>query len=180
MNRVLIALLLLLAATPATATEVSDVDLQPYLAVSSKQLYSTIIPPSTETTEDQQRFITRGGAAFSTYALRSDHNNTSVTQIYRGVATPPQLTELRDRLNAARIRGQRSCEIASDSTDARYDFTWYSPHGRRNSFAIVLGRRGASGLPPCRNTAWEVIQAVSDFEFEILNNPDTEILQSPP
>lgn len=178
MKALLISSLLLAWPSAATAADFSNVDLQPYLTISSKQLYGTIVPPTEETTEDQQQFISHGGAVVSTYVLRDDLG-TSVTQLYRAVATPSQLSALRNRLNALRIRGQRSCQYVSEVNDARYDFSWFAPHGTRNSFAIVLGEEGASGLPRCRPAARELIQAVSDFESEILANADTEILISP-
>ncbi len=178
MKALVVSTLLLAWPSAAIAADFSNVDLQPYLSVSSKQLYGTIVPPTEETTEDQQQFISRGGAVVSTYVLRDDLG-TSVTQLYRAVATPSQLSALRERLNALRIRGQRSCHFVSEVNDARYDFSWYAPRGTRNSFAIVLAREGASGLPPCRSAARDLIQAVSDFEIEILANSDTEILTSP-
>jgi hypothetical protein len=178
MKALLISTLLLAWPSAAAAADFSNVDLQPYLSVSSKQLYGTLIPPTEETTEDRQQFISRGGAVVATLVVRDDLG-FSATRLYRAVATPSQLAVLRGRLNARKIRGQRSCRFVTEGVDARFDFSWYAPRGKRNSFTIVLAKVGASELPPCRPDAGELVNAVSDFESEVIANADTEILSSP-
>jgi hypothetical protein len=176
----LTSIVLAAAPSPAAAAGFPGVNMRPYILFSSHLEVANIFEPSELTFEEQQQFITQGGAVFSSLSIQVEQQVPS-SQVYRGIATPAQLLDLRNNLNAARIRGQRSCEIkAGGSQEGFIDFTWYSALGRRNSFRIVLTRTGGSGLPPCRASVVQILGHLRGFEAEILQNPNTEVLQTPP
>jgi hypothetical protein len=166
-------------AAPATAADFSRVDLRPYLLVSAHLVIANIFEPTELTYEAQQQFISQGGATFSALSIQVAQQ-APAAQVYRGVATPAQLDGLRSKLNSAKVGVQRSCEIRSTGGRVGYfDFTWHSVRGRRNAFRVVLSSAGDSGLPPCREAVIQLLADLRNFEFDLLANPDTEILQTP-
>jgi hypothetical protein len=174
---VLAAVLAAVPAPGASAADFSQADLTPYVLVQFQRAYATTQPRPESYHDDGSTFITQGGALFSNVSARTDFG-VPRSQIYRGLATPGQLQELRDRLNAAKIRGLTSCELLGERSVGTFDFVWYSAKGRRNAFTVVTGD-GTSGLPRCPAAVDEVFSALSSFENQVLQNPDREILSLP-
>jgi len=169
-----------LAANAATVADLSQVDLRPYLLVSSHLIIPNTFDPTELSYEEQQQFVTQGGAIFSSLSIQVEQQVPSA-QVYRGIATPVQLLDLRNKLNSANIRAQRSCESDTLGFQSGYtDFTWYSIRGKRTTFKVVFARAGSSGLPPCQEPLSQITAALRGFESEILGNPDTEVLLTPP
>jgi hypothetical protein len=162
----------------ATAVDFFQVDLRPYIVLSSHLVVANTFNPTELVYEEQQQFITQGGATFSSFSAQVEQKIPS-SQVYRGIATAGQLNGLRDRLNIANIRAQRSCEIRSTGgREGAYDITWYSIRGKRNSFKVLLSRV-RTALPPCQAPLIQLLADLRAFESEILTNPDTEVLMTP-
>lgn len=175
----LIAGFIAVATSPAAAADFTLVDLRSYIMFSSHLVIPNILEPTELIYEEQQQFVTQGGAVFSSLAIQTGQRGQSVA-VYRGVAKPAQLLDLRNKLNAANIRMQRSCESDARGAQSGYtDFTWYSNRGKRNTFRVVFARTGSTGLLPCREPVGQIISALRDLESEILQNPDTEVLRTP-
>lgn len=175
----LLAAGVLVVAGSATAADFPRVDLRSYVLLSSHLVIPDIFQPSELTFEEQQLFITQGGAAFSSRTIQVEQQVPS-TDIYRGVATPSQLRDLRNALNAARIRNQRTCEFDTLGSQGGYtDITWHSIHGRRNTFRVVSAIDGSGGLPKCPAAVNQILTVLRRFESEILQNPGTEVLRTP-
>lgn len=168
-----------LAPVPTTAADFSQVDLRPYILFSSHLAIPTIGNPTELTFQEQQQFITQGGATFSSRVIQVEQQVPS-SDVYRGIATPAQLTGLRNELNRAKIRAQRSCEIPAEFQMGYIDLTWNSILGRRNSFRVVYARAGTSGLSQCREAMIQILAHLREFESDVLQNPDTEVLRTPP
>lgn len=176
----LISCFIAVATNAATAADFSQVDLRPYLSFTSHLVVANLFEPTELAYEQQQQFITQGGATFSTLFIQVEQQVPS-SEVYRGLASPAQLLALRNNLNSAKIRGQRSCEIKTiGAREGSIDFTWHSHLSRRNVFRVVLTRTGGSGLPPCRQALIQILADLRSFEAEILQNPGTEILRTPP
>jgi hypothetical protein len=175
----LIAGVVAVATEPATAIDFSRVDLRPNVLVSSHLVISNIFDPDELTYEEQQMFITQGGATFSSFSAQVEQGVPS-SQIYRGIATPAQLRDFRANLNTAKIGAHRSCEIKTiGSQEGYFDITWNSLRGRRNAFRVVVTFTGGSGLPPCRETLIQLLADIREFESDILTNSGTEVLSTP-
>jgi hypothetical protein len=164
---------------PATAVDFSQVDLRPYILFSSHLVIPNIFQPSELIYEEQQKTITQGGATFSSFAAQVEQKIPSA-QVYRGIATPAQLSDLKNKLNAANIRGRRTCEFDTlGSQGGSIDITWYSIRGRRNAFRVVSAIEGSVGLPRCPEAVNQILIDLRAFESDILLNPDTEVLLTP-
>jgi hypothetical protein len=161
------------------AADFSQVSLRPYVLLSSHLTITNLFDPDELTHQEQQQFITHGGATFSSRTIQVEQQIPS-TDVYRGIATSSQLQDLRDKLHRANIRTQRSCEVkGAGSQEGHFDITWNSPRGNRNTFRVVYTFTGGSGLPPCRGTLIQLLAALRAFELQVLQNPDTELLLTP-
>ena len=170
-------LALAVLAPAASGAGLPEGELAPYLIVAWQWSSPTDQPRPQTFYGDQSLVITQRGAVFSSRSSRSSSDIPQV-QTYRGTATAAQMQELRDQLNAAKIRGLSSCAVIPPVAGwtSSTDVTWYSAHGRRNSFNAATGAQ-AAGRPPCPEAVATVFQTINALEGRILANPDTEILQ---
>jgi hypothetical protein len=57
-----------------------------------------------------------------------------------------------------------------------YEITWYGRNARQNQFTVVFGPPGASALPRCPDEVSELIAAIVDYEIQVRNDPESEVL----
>lgn len=178
-RRIAALLSLVLGLASQADAQVSAVDLRPLLRVSSTLIITdSVFPPPSDTLEDQDVLITRGGAVLSETATRFDHGEF-FTRLVRGVASQAGLGELQTVLAAARIGVQEDCEIDNGGSFRQdSEITWYGRRGRRNSFRVFIGDGEGSALPPCSAEVRGLLQVLGELESEVINDPDSEVLFS--
>jgi hypothetical protein len=159
----------------ASAADFSQANLSPYVTIHTRSASVESERPTVLTFRETNQYVTQGGAYFFTSASRAG-TDLPQSSIFSGLATPAQLNELRARLNTHNIRGRRSCEqIIIPDVSIVHEVVWYSIHGRRNAFTVVISGE-TTGLPECPLGLLEAMFAVANFGVQVRGNPDTEIL----
>ncbi len=169
-----LALLAVLVALACFAPAASAAEPAPktFLIVATQWFIPTDQPRPKTFFGDESLVILQNGAVFSS---RTDRGSELIPQVqtYAGKATAAQMQELRDRLNAVKIRSFGGC-ARSDRQTVNIDITWYSALGRRNDIRVV-GGPGTESLRRCPAAESAIFQAIALFEAQVLANPDTRL-----
>ncbi len=173
-------LLALSTVTESRAVDFSNVDLKPLFHLHLSKRFKTPpeFPPQKEIFDDEDLFVTQGGATVLIIFLRSEDTEFG-TRMVRVVSPQPPLRTFLGALAASRIGLQPSCESDTGGTlTGSYEISWYGRHGRSNSFHVALAAAGASGLPPCPPEAQQIVMAVAAYESDVVGAPGAEVFQS--
>lgn len=169
-----LALLALAVALAASAPPAAAADPAPetYLIVATQWFIPTDQPRPQTFFGDESLVILHNGSVFSSRTERSSDLIPRV-ETYQGQASAAQMQELRDRLNALKIRAFDGCTRPGSMT-VKIDMTWYSALGRRGDIRF-LGGPGVPSQPHCEAKDNAIFQAIALFEAQVLANPDTEL-----
>ena len=177
MRRTALIILVLLFSAPLLGDSFSQADLHPYVRVHGSRAFRDIV--GGRHFDDQDYFITSGGAMLAIEPSKTDNRNFT-NSFSRGAGTPERLVALKQVLAQNRVGQQTSCEIDTEGDlIGPYEITWYGKSGRRNSFTVIHGPGGASGLPPCPPGVDLMIGAINDYVSHVRSRPGTEILIAP-
>ena len=174
----LLILPLLLLPGTAGAVDFSGLDLDPLLRVRIQQTTPAQPPAVEDIHKMSDFFVTRGGATtlVRVFQLIGTQSRRTLHQLGRGISAPDPLTHLKQVLNTARAGLQSNCTVIEDSPVNTYEITWYGRNARQNLFTVVFGPLGSSALPSCPPEVSELIRTIVDYESQILNDPESEVL----
>ena len=179
MRRAVFLLVVVLAqdSLAQTIVDLTKADLRPLVQMRSALVLRENIIVPIEIHEDENLFISQGGATISTLVQRREQSVNS--QLLRGLATSSQLAAFKNALAQSRVGVQDDCEAVTSprGTTGFIEVIWYGKGTRRSSFRIVFVPEPAS-LPECPAAVANLFIEFMNYRGRVMGNPDTEVLIS--